>query len=413
MFQEYYQPTSEEFDDLWKNGLIVLDTNVLLGFFRYSATTRDDFLAFLEKERDRIWIPNHVGLEFHRRYLSVTNDQENMLTNVRKSINQSESTIAKSIDDLRHYPKQIADELSTVLTKSMKRLRKKTDSILDRHETAVISEDARQRTLERITDLYNNHVGEPYSEEELADIETVGKDRYVKKIPPGYKDVSKDDNQYGDLIVWRQMLDKAKTDNLPMIFVTADVKEDWWWQVGGRKVGARPELIKEYYEASNGKRIHFYQPTRFLEFAKQKGESISDTTVEEIEGLSSHSDDDRQTDDSRIPFRGDVDSFIKNINKVQSQYGSRLGLSRSVNDMIDASSWANAISKMSAVLEPTLSRQSASLESFIENRPDLFSNIAKLGQDQTFTELGGIYSGPNGVSDETCDDSNEEDQDTE
>ena len=355
LFREYCPPTSEELEDLWDNGLIVLDTNVLLSFFRFSADTRDEFFSFLEKEKDRIWIPNQVGLEFHRRHLGIPNDQEKMLAKVKDAIDRSEEEIRASISDLRRYAKPIADELSTAVAKSMKKLQKKTDRILEAHKAAVISEDARQSTLERITDLYDGRVGEPYLEEKLADIEKSGKNRYAKEIPPGYKDAAKKENQYGDLIVWLQMLDKAETEGLPMIFVTADLKEDWWWQVKGKTVSARPELIKEYYEISGGKRIHFYDPDRFLKFAKEKGEAISDATVEEVEGFSLSSERNTVRDRAHVPLRGDINSFMENLKRAQVLHGPRLGTDGSVGEMARAfSQIRGTVPEISDHLKPLL-----------------------------------------------------------
>jgi hypothetical protein len=68
--------------------------------------------------------------------------------------------------------------------------------------------------------------------------------------------------------------------------VTDDVKEDWWQRVNGETVGPRPELVEEYYERTDGQRIHFYTPRRFLEYAREQGESISDATVAEASRVS-------------------------------------------------------------------------------------------------------------------------------
>lgn len=286
LFREHYQPTAEELEDLWSNGLIVLDTNVLLNFFRYAADTRDEFLSLLEKEQDRIWIPHQVGLEFHCRHLKVSHDQEKIISKTKPAISTAEQNITKVFEELRRHAPQVADELSSALTESIKDLREKTSRTLSKYQKDVLSQGSRQNTLGTITKLYDQRVGSPYSPEQLAGLREEGKERYANKVPPGYEDAKKDD-PYGDLILWRQMLDKAKEENLPMIFVTADLKEDWWQEVGGKTIGPRSELIKEYYEASEGKRVHFYEPKRFLSYAKEKrGAAISDKTVEEAGSMS-------------------------------------------------------------------------------------------------------------------------------
>ena len=52
-----------------------------------------------------------------------------------------------------------------------------------------------------------------------------GNDRYEKKIPPGYKDAIKksgilDNNAYGDLIVWKEILRFSKKEKKNIIYVT-------------------------------------------------------------------------------------------------------------------------------------------------------------------------------------------------
>ncbi|WP_204277464.1 PIN-like domain-containing protein, partial [Escherichia coli] len=66
----------------------------------------------------------------------------------------------------------------------------------------------------------------------LAVLKKEGEDRYAKKIPPGYKDAKKDAGEfdkYGDLIIWKDMIGKAKADKRPILFISDDAKEDWWW----------------------------------------------------------------------------------------------------------------------------------------------------------------------------------------
>ena len=52
-------------------------------------------------------------------------------------------------------------------------------------------------------------------------------------------------NKYGDLIVWLQICE-LKED---IVFITFDNKEDWVYKDNkGNVLGARRELVQEYYE---------------------------------------------------------------------------------------------------------------------------------------------------------------------
>ena len=68
-FKEYYGLNSSELDKLWKEGIIVFDTNVLLSLYRRSQGVRDDFISMIKSLSDRIWIPYQVGYEFHEHRL--------------------------------------------------------------------------------------------------------------------------------------------------------------------------------------------------------------------------------------------------------------------------------------------------------------------------------------------------------
>jgi hypothetical protein len=91
--------------------------------------------------------------------------------------------------------------------------------------------------------------------------------------------------KFGDFFIWKELLEHAKEQKRPLIFVTDDQKEDWWQQVKGRTLGPRPELISEFQEHS-GQMFHMYLPDRFLEWAsKQRGEEVKPAAISEVREL--------------------------------------------------------------------------------------------------------------------------------
>jgi predicted nucleic acid-binding protein len=76
LFPGHYQPTPEDFERIWTEGLFVFDTNVLLDIFRYSQETAEQPLSTLEKLRDRVWLPYQAATEYHRKLEKVINDQQ-------------------------------------------------------------------------------------------------------------------------------------------------------------------------------------------------------------------------------------------------------------------------------------------------------------------------------------------------
>ena len=102
--------------------------------------------------------------------------------------------------------------------------------------------------------------------------------RFKQEIPPGYKDANKqkencDNNMYGDYIIWRQILDYAKSKSRNIIFVTQDRKEDWWNRISGKTIGPRIELRKEFSDNTN---MDFYMYTVdiFLKIHKNIGRGL-------------------------------------------------------------------------------------------------------------------------------------------
>src|SRR5205807_1363558 len=111
-----------------------------------------------------------------------------------------------------------------------------------------------------------------------------GEDRYAKKIPPGFEDAKKASeggDKFGDLIIWKEMIEKAKTDQRPIIFVTDDGKSDWWYVHHGKKVGPHPELVEEFL-GTTGQQFHIYELLQFLRYAVETGSIIQEAAVQQI-----------------------------------------------------------------------------------------------------------------------------------
>lgn len=101
-------------------------------------------------------------------------------------------------------------------------------------------------------------------------------------MPPGFLDDDKEHPLlYGDLVLWRQTLDKARDAHQSVILVTDENKEDWWWEFRSLTLGPRPELVAEISREAD---VDFYMYTseRFLEEAgRYFDQEISPSTLEE------------------------------------------------------------------------------------------------------------------------------------
>jgi hypothetical protein len=75
-----------------------------------------------------------------------------------------------------------------------------------------------------------------------------------------------------------EILEHAKATERPLIFITSDTKEDWWWRHGQSTVGPRPELVQEIAGFASV-RFYMYSVERFLSEAQKR----VDTKVESTE----------------------------------------------------------------------------------------------------------------------------------
>lgn len=279
-FYEYYELTNEEKDNLWNDALIVLDTNVLLSLYRLQRDARKDILLAIQKYKDRLWMPNQVGWEFHEHRLEEACRPLESLKKLKDKVSGFICDIEKEYG--KHPYIKDYKSLNRALSSLKDKVAKQVDASLNECPDFLHEDDI----LNEVSVLYDGKVGKPYSDNRLTEIYSIGESRYKNKMPPGYKDKEKktgERHQFGDLIIWLQILDKAKESSCDIIFVTDDKKEDWWQIHNGDKLGPRRELIAEFRAFTGNHIIGFYTPDRFLSIANQrKAITVKKTTIDEI-----------------------------------------------------------------------------------------------------------------------------------
>ncbi|MDF9756321.1 hypothetical protein ACVWY1_002451 [Pseudomonas sp. TE6288] len=265
-FAGWYGKDSVQIERIWNEGLFIPDTNVLLHCLRHPAKVRDRLLGVFEALSGSLWLPYQVGLEFHKNRLGV---EYGAIDAYESLIRDQESIVEKSRDrfrQLRAHPTIDVDRELSALEMYISDFRGRMEAARDSHPKEEIS-----KAVDRLTKVFEGKVGLRLSTEKLIAIKKEGEDRYAKKIPPGYKDEKKDCTGYdrfGDLIIWREIICKAKAENRSVVFITDDAKEDWWWIHRGRKIGPRPELIEEF-KLEVGQDFHMYEFGQFLRFAAE------------------------------------------------------------------------------------------------------------------------------------------------
>lgn len=279
--------TPQSKENLWQNCLFVFDTNILLNLYRYSDETRALFIKVLEGLRDRIWIPYKVAAEYLENRLDVIHEQQE---EYEKAIAEIKKLKGK-LENSRQHPFVSLNAMKAV-SKSLDNAIIELEKNKETHSDRIHADEIK----ELISEIFNERVGEKPTNETFEEIIAEGVERYKQKIPPGYSDIKKQSTDesltarcrpYGDLIIWKGLLEKAKQNNLPVIFVTDDGKEDWWLRFKGKTLGPRPELIEEFKSEVN-QDFYMYLPERFLSLASEKTqENLSKEVLDEIRDIRS------------------------------------------------------------------------------------------------------------------------------
>lgn len=289
-FPGYFSLPKAQIKKLWDEGLFVFDANILLGLYRYSDATRKEFFATLDTIKERCWLPHQAVKEYFDNRLSVIGKQEEAYLEIVKSMDDIENKFKSS-----HQHPFLSAKVLDRLCKDFEIARDELEKSKSFHTSRITDDDV----LAEIERIFRDRIGLPYSVDELSAILAEGEERYKKNIPPGFRDGKKDDSsdstrKFGDLILWKQILDKAKTGQHGVIFVCDDRKDDWWLQFKGKTLGPRPELIKEFIGMANTN-LHIYSSDRFLEFAGEHFErKVSEGAVTEMRELKRFDEDKRR-----------------------------------------------------------------------------------------------------------------------
>ncbi|WP_282178748.1 PIN domain-containing protein [Maribacter stanieri] len=277
-FSEHFSPTEKEIKAIWEKAIFIFDTNILLNFYRYSEETKDRFIEIIEELSPRVFFVNHTINEYLKNRISEIQTQKELYSSAIKNIDKLESLF----DYERQHPflpNALLEEMKEVNQKVKDDLKKSKD-----FQEKRLTEDDIRNDLIKIT---KGRVGEPYSEEKLFEIYEEGAKRYKKKLPPGYMDSDKlgagDGSAFGDLIIWKQIIDFSLSKKRDIIFITEDKKEDWWLISKGKTIGPRPELLKEFLNLTK-QRIQIYQPSLFLKLVGDFLESnVEENIVKEVQ----------------------------------------------------------------------------------------------------------------------------------
>lgn len=301
IFPSYYRLSEPELREAWKTCTFILDANVLLNFYRYSADVRQELLKILTDLGDRVWVPYHAALEYQRNRTSVISEQGLRFSEAKAALVSVRSGLSDNFNRLqlrdRHSlidPDKIIQDVGATIEKYQEELAK-----LETEQISVHQHDDIREVLDKLLD---GKIGPPPT---AADIESICGEaaaRFAARMPPGFMDERKADGpeakfsfggityeaRLGDLIIWKQIIAFSKLSPAKFImFVTDDEKPDWWWIVedhGKKKLGARPELTEELIRDGAASGFHIYNTKSFMVNAKKHIRAkVSDDSITQVE----------------------------------------------------------------------------------------------------------------------------------
>lgn len=303
LFPGFYPPIGGDIDLSVQPAIVVFDANVLLNLYRYPIDASQDLLRLMEALADRVWLPHHSALEYHRNRLNVIAEQNKRFRDVQLVVEKGVSGLEKELDNLQLTKRHSTIDATNFLTDIKGAAQKFLADLKNQHENHpdVTDED---QIRDRLNKVFAAHVGEPPADQPwISTVEEQGKVRYASKIPPGYRDQAKEGEifshrgllyrrEFGDLILWKQLI-KHCQDKKPrqVVFVTDDAKEDWWLTIdssGPNRMGPRPELTDELAREAGVERFFMFSSERFAQrFAPLLNIELRATTVEQVRDVKS------------------------------------------------------------------------------------------------------------------------------
>lgn len=241
---------------LVENGyIVILDTNVLLNVYHYSPEFTDFALECLQTIINSIYLPSTVKLEYdlHRNmeFRSMEKRIAKSMKGPKDSVNKARDAIQSSLLQLERLQFQDVDDLRETLSIKMDAVEKAVNDYFEDHEALNLiqqswsGQDLLQNMIQRIDQF--GHIMPSLTQREIYNWCDEGKKRYEDSIPPGFMDAKSKDGvrKYSDFLLWKEILRFAKANKLNVIFVTDDMKRDWWEKSDDNRVFHK-YLINEF-----------------------------------------------------------------------------------------------------------------------------------------------------------------------
>lgn len=333
---------------------VTYDTSVLLDLYRLSPNTRQEVLELYSKIGDKFghFIAHHVALEFSKNKNRVKNDSEEKLVDLRGKFNTFKKSLI-GVSEVGGFSTPIYD-----LAKELNPIMQKIENVLSRK---IGSKRQFEKLYDDVAALFFGEISDPFSEDELLGIIKEGDMRFAAGISPGFKDSSKPDfinfygfpvdAKYGDLIIWKQLIDFSSKNNSNLIFISSDQKADW--KENGR---IRSDLALEFNKKT-GKRIYMFTPAEFLvRFQDELERELSQSTSNELADI-----------------EGQYENWLDEVLNAFEALGGTIKL-REVYKYIDENTNRSLPATWKSTIRRTIYNHSSSVNAYL-GKKDLFEKV--------------------------------------
>ncbi|HDS1677014.1 TPA: PIN-like domain-containing protein [Stenotrophomonas maltophilia] len=295
-FAGYFDPTEDEIADLWKYAVIALDTNVLLGLYRMPAGSRAEIFEMLKGLATRLWVPYHVLVEFHRNRLEVLRQEYESSQQLAKDVQRAYQTFRAAVKSEGNKERACWPQLEEKLD-AIGQTAKELIKVAQTESEHYIAPNKKDAVLAFVEALLEGQFGSRPSSQSVIDVaEAEAAERYAVKMGPGYLDTDKAgdiymfdglkyDRQYGDYMVWKELLKFASQPHIRhILLITSDIKPDWWLDsrsISGKR--PQPELSMEMRRVGGVTGFWMYTLSDFIKNAKVRLDAkITSKTISDV-----------------------------------------------------------------------------------------------------------------------------------
>lgn len=261
-----------EFESIWgRKPILIIDTSSIFDLYRGAPSKSENALNLLKEiSKEQLFIPAQVYQEYNKNKQTVINEEFKKINNVKQDL---ENIIVKANNSFekvlyeykrRHYPniKSLEEDLKALTTEISQKANQYKESNQDEvtRNKSMLQNDNIEPFINELKE--NGCIGEEFPISSLLGIYDEGEKRFKYQIPPGYKDLKKDEKdttkreKFGDLIVWKELLEKAASIDKDVIYLTSDKKE---WKTDKEGIKSPDQLLFKEFQDYSLQNLYFWE----------------------------------------------------------------------------------------------------------------------------------------------------------